>query len=147
MAPPRRRIAIALCLALTGACRPPAPEPSAGDTRQAIALPPEARNAVLSEMRTMLGSLNGILTGLATHDTAAIHRAAAASGLAMAADPALEKLLPDQFLTWGVQTHRQFDDLAAAAASDITPDSVLARLSRITQLCVSCHATYRLTLR
>jgi cytochrome c556 len=141
------RVATALLLVLAAACQRPAPEPATADRRQAITLPPEARDAVLTEMRTMLGSLNGIVTGLANQDSAAIHQAAALSGLANAADPALEELLPEQFLTWGVATHRQFDDLAAATTRGVAADTTLAQLGRITQLCVTCHATYRIALR
>jgi hypothetical protein len=61
--------------------------------------------------------------------------------------PALEELLPEQFLTWGVATHRQFDDLAAATARGVAADTTLAQLGRITQLCVTCHATYRIALQ
>lgn len=145
ISPPRA--AAALVLVLACACQRQIPEPPAGDSRQTISLPPEAREAVLNEMRTMLGSLNGIIGGLAGQDSAAIREAAAASGLATAADPALEKLLPEQFLTWGVETHRRFDALAAAASMGVTADTVLAHLGRITQLCVSCHATYRVMAR
>jgi len=136
-----------LLLLLAAACQHPAPEPETSDRRQAVTLPPEARDAVLAEMRTMLGSLDGIVTGLAKGDSTAIRQAAAASGLATAADPHLEELLPEQFLTWGMATHQQFDTLAASAASGATADSTLAQLSRITQLCVSCHATYRIAVR
>jgi hypothetical protein len=73
--------------------------------------------------------------------------AAKRSGLGAAADPALEKLLPEGFLRLGVSTHQQFDDLAAALATGIPRDSVVGRLTRITGTCVSCHASYRLELR
>jgi hypothetical protein len=98
-------------------------------------------------MNTMLTSLNRILTALPQHDTATIRQAAAASGLATAADPALEKLLPEQFLTWGVQTHRGFDGVAASVAAGHALDTVLVQLGGITQTCVACHATYRLAAR
>lgn len=122
------------------------PEPST-DARTAVVLPPEARDAVLSEMRTMLGSLNGILVAATTSDTAAMRRAAATSGLAMAADPTLEKLLPEPFLRLGTSTHMQFDSLASAIGAGAPRDTAIARLARLTGNCVSCHALYRLTLR
>jgi cytochrome c556 len=74
-------------------------------------------------------------------------RQAARSGLATAADPALEKLLPQEFLQLGISTHQQFDDLAGAIATGIPRDSVVGRLARLTGNCVSCHASYRLELR
>jgi hypothetical protein len=49
----------------------------------------------------MLGSLNGILVAATRSDSGPMHRAAAASGMAMAADPTLERYLPEQFLQLG----------------------------------------------
>jgi hypothetical protein len=59
------------------------------DGRIPIQLPIEARDAVLAEMRLMLGSVQGVIDGVARSDTSAIRTAAAASGTVMAADPAL----------------------------------------------------------
>lgn len=103
----------------------------------------EARDAVRAEMRTMLGSLHDILKASMVGDTLAMRDAATRSGLATAADPALEKLLPEGFLQLGVNTHQQFDDLAGALAKGLPRDSVGGRLTRITGNCVSCHATYQ----
>ncbi|HET7601202.1 MAG TPA: hypothetical protein VFK09_12970 [Gemmatimonadales bacterium] len=98
-------------------------------------------------MRTMLASLQGVLKASVAGDTAAMRQAAARSGLAMAADPALEKLLPEGFLRLGMDTHRQFDALAAAIGAGAPRDSVTARLARVAGNCVSCHETYRLEVR
>jgi hypothetical protein len=138
-----------LLLASALACveRPQAPLGAGADRRQVTAVPLEVREAVRTEMRTMLGSLHGILMASTTGDTAAMHQGAIRSGLATAADPALEKFLPEEFLQLGIGTHRQFDELAAGIASGIPRDSVVARLARITASCVSCHESYRLETR
>ena len=99
------------------------------DRRQATVVPLQVSEAVRTEMRTMLGSLHGVLT-------------ASISG-----DPALEKVLPEGFLQLGITTHRQFDDLAAAIAAGAPRDSIAVRLARLTGSCVSCHETYRLEVR
>lgn len=117
------------------------------DTRTAVALPATARDAVLAEMRTMLGSLNGVLVAVASSDSNGMRQAAAASGMAMAADPTLERYLPEQFLHFGTNTHMQFDSLAAAIAAGAPRDTAITRLARITANCVSCHTLYRLVLR
>lgn len=129
------------------ACARPAPPAASSDTRQALSLPVPAQDAVRAEMNTMLSSLNQVLTALPLRDTAAIQRAAKASGLATAADPELEHLLPQQFLVWGTETHRGFDTLASRVASGAPPDSLLVQLGTITRGCVTCHATYRLAAR
>jgi hypothetical protein len=123
---------------------PVATEVSA-DSRTPIQLPPEARDAVLAEMRLMLGSVQGVIDGVARSDTTAIRRAAAASGLVMAADPALEQVLPQQFLLMGMATHQAFDSLAANASAG--PTAAVERLADITGRCVACHAVYRLGLQ
>lgn len=115
------------------------------DGRTAVQLPIEARDAVLAEMRLMLSSVQGVLAGAAQSDTAAIRRAAAASGLVMAADPALEQVLPRGFLQYGMATHRAFDSLAANASAGAA--AAVEGLAAITGTCVTCHAAYRLEVK
>ena len=117
------------------------------DARTAIMLPDEARDAVLGEMRTMLGSVNAVLIAQTSGDTAAMRQAALASGTAAAADPALEALLPEAWLKLAMTTHEQFDGLAQAVARPGGRDSIIERLARITGNCVACHAAYRVEPR
>lgn len=128
---------------LLACANPPGQKPPA-DERTALHLTPEAQEAVLLEMRNMLLSVNGVLSGLASSDPAGMRRSASASGLATAADPALEKVLPEAFMQLGMATHRQFDDLAVTIAAGSPRDSIVVGLARLTTGCVSCHATYRL---
>lgn len=119
-------------------------ETAAGDDRTAVPLDVEQRVAVLQEMRTMLGSVDGVLRGVARWDTAAIRAAALQSGTAAAADPSLEAILPPQWLEIAMRTHTGFDSLTARVGAGAGRDSVVAHLARITPECVRCHATYRL---
>ena len=116
---------------------------TSGDTRTAVALPPEARLAVRAEMRAMLGALSGVLAGISRSDTAAVRAAARTAGMGEAADPALERLLPARWMELATATHQGFDGVAAAAATGAS-DSVAARLAGVLNTCVQCHATYRL---
>jgi cytochrome c556 len=125
--------------------RPNRPGEPSADGRTPIQVSVEARDLVLAEMRTMLGSVQGILDGATRSDTAAIRSAATAAGLVMAADPALERVLPRAFLQLGMATHMAFDTLAANAGSGPAP--AIGGLARITSGCVACHATYRLEIR
>ena len=115
------------------------------DGRTPVVVPPEARDAILAEMRQMLGAVQGVLAGAIVPDTAAVRMAAAKAGLVMAADPALEQILPETFLQYGMATHRAFDSLAAHAVDG--PGASLTALAGITGTCVTCHATYRLESR
>ncbi len=135
----------AIALVVATACK--APETPSTDARIVVVLPPAGRDGVLTEMRTMLGSINAILDAATRSDTVAMRQAAAASGMAMAADPALEKYLPKEFLKLGMSTHLQFDSLATAVRGPAASDTAIARLARVTGNCVSCHATYRLGVR
>ena len=120
-------------------------ETASPDTRSAVPLTAEQRNAVLVEMRTMLASVNAVLGATARADSAGVRAAAKASGSGAAADPALEKLLPAPWLQMATQTHTGFDGLAAVAGAG--RDTIVARLASITGSCVSCHAMYRLAVR
>ncbi len=140
-------IAIALMGATACRTREATTTDTSTDTRTLVMLPPAGRDAVLTEMRAMLGSTNAILDAASRSDTVAMRRAAAASGTAMAADPTLEKYLPEQFLKLAMSTHLQFDSLAAAVGGPAARDTAIARLGRVTANCVSCHATYRIEVR
>ena len=115
----------------------------ATDARRQISLTPAERDAVLAEMRTMLGSVSGVLHGLTAQDRQAIEKAARASGMAMAVDPMLKQKLPQQFLELGMATHRKFDQLADLARTPAPADDVLRSLADVPTSCVACHAMYR----
>ena len=119
--------------------------PSA-DARQRLTLAPAQRDAVLAEMRNMLGSLSGIVQGLATDDLVGAEKAARASGMAVAADvdPELKKVLPQSFLQLGMQTHKGFDQLADRINAGARTQESLKSLASLIGNCVVCHATYRL---
>ncbi|HJS46400.1 MAG TPA: hypothetical protein VJ773_00285 [Gemmatimonadales bacterium] len=124
----------------------PAGEPAGAGTGTArtLALPAEAREAVLSEMRTMLGSVQGALDAAARGDTAAVRAAVLPSGMAMAADPHLEELLPADWMQMALAAHRGFDSLPGVGTD---PAALAAGLGRITATCNACHSTYRLEVR
>lgn len=115
---------------------------SAVDARQPVALPYEARQAVLTGMRGMMASLHGVMVSCGRGDTAGIRRAASQSGAAMAMGPGLTARLPEAFVRLSEETHRGFDAVADAAGAP--KDTVAARMAAVTTTCVSCHAAYRL---
>jgi hypothetical protein len=98
---------------------------------------------ILSEMRTMLESLSGIMQGLVAGNLAMVQKAARVSAVVTAVDPSLEKKLPPGFVQLGRRTHKRFEGLADAINTGATRDAVLRRLAAITASCVTCHATYR----
>jgi hypothetical protein len=61
--------------------------------------------------------------------------------MAMAADHALEDLLPADWMQRALTTHRAFDDLPSAGTD---PGTIATRLADIAVGCNGCHAAYRL---
>lgn len=149
--------ALALAVLLTSSgCRsepkqPEAPAPASNDPRTPVPLPAEAQQAVLREMRQLLGAVGGAMAGAANGDTAAVLAALAPAGSAAAADPALEALLPAGWKDLAERTHSDFDSLAAAVrrtpGRQALKDTVLVRLAGLSGGCASCHETYRVTIR
>lgn len=126
----------------TAAVHPEGAVHTAGpDIRQTLTVPTEARDAVLAEMRIMLGAMQGVLEATASGDTAALRVAARPAGMAMAADHSLEALLPPAWMRLAMITHRAFDSLPATGHDQ---QATVAALARLTGGCNSCHATYRL---
>ena len=154
-----RSVAAALALAalLTpSGCRnapkqPAPPTAESTDPRTPVPLPAEAQQAVLREMRQLLGAVGGAMAGAANGDTSVVLAALAPAGSAAAADPALEALLPAGWKELAERTHGDFDGLAAAVRRTRGPqalkDTVLVHLARLSGGCASCHETYRVTIR
>ena len=118
----------------------------APDGRTALTLAPDERDLVLSEMRGLLGSVQGVVDGVIAGDMKRVAQAAHEGGMAAAADvnPALMAKLPLEFKELGLGLHRRFDDLAKAAESGASREQVLTGLSTQLSTCVGCHASYRI---
>ena len=125
--------------------------PATTDPRTPVTLPADGQQAVLLEMRQMLGAIGGALSAAARGDTAAVVAALAPAGSAAAADPALEALLPATWKELAERTHGGFDTLTRAVRHAPTEralkDTVLAGVARISGSCTACHETFRITVR
>jgi cytochrome c556 len=109
--------------------------------RRALSLGQPERDAITAEMRTMLQSINRILHGLSTGDSAMVKAAARASGMDSAPGGDVRARLPAHFVQLDDKTHRRFDEIANVSEQR---DKALLGLAMITGYCVSCHDTYRL---
>lgn len=139
------------------------------DSRQAIRLPMMQRDMLLTEMRGLLTSVNGILRGVAARDTALMRASAANAGMAgmmrgegmgmgggrgmhagagqgMGAGHGMGPMMPAEFRSLFHSTRVAFDSLASSISAGVGADTVVARLARITDNCLACHATYRLEI-
>ena len=121
------------------------------DGRTVIQLKPTERAFILKEMRQLLQTLHGVVTGLSDPDQSQGRSQAAAAarsgGMGMAADanPALMLKLPLPFKQMGLSVHRDFDRLADAITEGSTSQQVLHQLSSITSRCTACHEMFQLT--
>jgi cytochrome c556 len=118
------------------------------DQRTAIEVDAETRAAVLTEMRTMLKGVQGIVIAAANRDTAGIRAAALKAGMKAASetDPVIQQQLGGDFAQLGMKTHAAFDILAADVAVG-NQDVMLRRLATIMGNCVGCHEQWRLVVR
>lgn len=118
------------------------------DHRREISLTERERDLVLTEMRGVIGSLNGVLLGISENDRKKIEESARASGMVMAAEDnaGLIAKLPTEFKQMGFGLHRDFDALADAAKSTETPAQLLERTAKLTSRCNGCHQVYRIGL-
>ncbi|MEW5918090.1 MAG: hypothetical protein AB1762_16935 [Gemmatimonadota bacterium] len=118
------------------------------DPRTAIEVDAATRAAVMTEMRTMLKGVQGIVIGAVNRDTAAIRAAALKAGMKAASetDPVIQTQLGGDFIQLGMRTHASFDILAADVAKG-NQDVMLRRLAVIMGNCVGCHEQWRLTVK
>jgi hypothetical protein len=111
------------------------------DTPQRLRVAPAARDAILSEMRTMMRSLSLVLHGLADGNIATMEQAARRSGKTAAIDPELAKKLPPSYVKLDQRTHLRFDQLADTMKGGSA--NVVKQLAAITGYCVACHDMFR----
>ena len=119
------------------------------DDRVAIPVDAATRYAILTEMRTMLNAVQGVVGGAASGDTAAMRSWATAGGMAAASESGEEVAaqLGANFVTLGLRTHASFDSLAMDVAQGKSGDAVLKRLSTVMGNCIGCHNQYRITVQ
>lgn len=126
-----------------------APASSAGvDSRTAIRVSEATRLAVLTEMRTMLKAVQGVMAGVANKDTAAVRASASSAGVQVASEmnPTIEAELGADFVQLGMRTHLSFDSLANGAGGK-SGDATLRRLATVMGNCVGCHEQWRLVVK
>ena len=139
---------MALCLALLAELLPtPALYADDGvirDQRISLGLTDSERATFLSEMRQMLGSVQGIVIGIAEHDREKIAVAARYSGnrMARATPDSVRDRLPQAFKDLGGPTHLLFEELAIRAETD-DMETLTAFTGELMQQCLACHAMFR----
>ncbi|MBI3480564.1 MAG: hypothetical protein HY016_09460 [Nitrosomonadales bacterium] len=116
------------------------------DNRTAVVLAVGERELILSEMRSLLGGVQGILDSLNHGDMKQAASAARVVGMASAVDvnPALMAKLPIPFKQLGMSVHSDMDGLALAAESGKPAAELQTMLTATLSKCVACHASWQL---
>lgn len=157
-------LGLLMAAALCAACTPPGEEPPQGaqptvaaargdeaalDSRIPIRVDAATRFVVLTEMRTMLNAVQGIVGGAATGDTAAMRVSAASAGMAAASEAGenVAAQLGADFVQLGMRTHTTFDSLAVDVTQGKGREAVLRRLATVMGNCVGCHNQFRLVVQ
>ena len=124
---------------------------SPAHTRQNVDFPPMLRRTTLATMRMHLQALAEIQKALAEHrfDAAAQIATMKLGMSSMHGEQMTDeaRYMPPGMRRLGAQLHQQAGEFAVAAQdAAVTGDSAkpLLLLSRMTQTCVACHATYQL---
>jgi hypothetical protein len=114
------------------------------DKRIRLGLTPAEKTVFLSEMRQMLASIQGIITGIGNENRKLIIKSARLSGnrMARATPDSVRKKLPQSFKDIGGPTHMMFEELVVRAETD-DMDMLASFTGRLMQQCIACHAMFK----
>lgn len=98
----------------------------------------------LSEMRQMLASIQGIISGIGENNPEKIIQAARYSGnrMARATPQSVKAKIPQSFKEIGSPTHMMFEELVIRAETD-DMETLTVFTGEIMQQCVNCHAIFK----
>lgn len=117
------------------------------DSRQVLPLAKDERIWLLNDMRGNLATVSALVGAIATGNRDEAEKLANEHGRAYVARvPQSIKAKADQ--TWrslAGSMHGSFDELAKGLGEGETTSQSLARLEKVMQNCVACHATYRVS--
>lgn len=140
-----RTITISLLfLALTLSSVALAEEKRQADARIDLQLTEPEATVFLAEMREMLRSIQGIITGIGKEDRELIISSARYSGNRMARNtPAsIREKLPESFKALGGPTHLMFEELVIRA--EVEEMDMLAEFTgELMEQCLACHAQFK----
>ena len=117
------------------------------DNRIALKLTSSEKVEFLQEMRQMLRSIQGIVSGIGAKNREQIIKSAKYSGnrMARATPEAVTKKLPQLFKSIGGPTHMMFEQLAITAEDD-DMETLSQYTGKIMKQCLTCHETFKITV-
>lgn len=135
---------LSLAFVSTFAMEALAEEPVSEDLRINLKLTDAEKAEFLSEMRQMLASIQGIMSGLGTDDRELIMESARLSGnrMARSTPESIRNKLPSAFKELGGPTHMMFEELVIRAETD-DMDMLAEFTGQLMKQCLSCHAMFK----
>jgi len=114
------------------------------DGRTGLGLNPVEKVAFLAEMRQMLASIQGIVTGIGEENRELIAESARSSGnrMARATPDTVRNKLPQSFKEIGGPTHMMFEELAVRAETD-DMDMLASFTGKLMKQCLVCHSLFK----
>jgi hypothetical protein len=114
------------------------------DARIGLHLTASEKAVFLSEMRQMLASIQGVVSGIGTGDRELIARSARYSGNRMgrATPDSVRQKLPQSFKELGGPTHLMFEELVIRAETD-DMDTLAEFTGELMRQCLACHAKFK----
>lgn len=116
------------------------------DERTVLPMTAAEKAEFLREMRQMLASIQGIMSGIATENREQIIASARYSGnrMARATPDSVRQKLPQEFRQIGGPTHMLFEEVVVRAETDDMED--IAELTgTLMKNCLECHDKFRVT--
>jgi len=114
------------------------------DKRIDLGLTADEKSEFLSEMRQMLASIQGIMTGIGEGNRELIIKSARYSGnrMARATPDSVSNKLPQSFKDIGGPTHMIFEELVIRAETD-DMDMLASFTGKLMQQCLACHTIFK----
>ena len=114
------------------------------DQRISLGFTETEKSEFLIEMRQMLVSIQGVISGIGENNPEKIIMAARNSGnrMARATPETITVKTPQSFKEIGGPTHMMFEELAIRADTD-DMESLTVLTGEIIQQCVTCHAMFK----
>ncbi len=114
------------------------------DQRISLKLTKNEKVVFLSEMRQMLVSIQGIISGIGENNPEKIIKSARYSGnrMARATPESIKSKIPKSFQEIGGPTHMMFEELVIRAETD-DMETLTLFTSEIMQQCIACHEMFK----
>ncbi|MCP3849785.1 MAG: hypothetical protein GY694_06045 [Gammaproteobacteria bacterium] len=114
------------------------------DQRISLQLTQSEKVAFLTEMRQMLMSIQGIISGIGENNPEKIIKSARYSGnrMARATPQSIKSKIPKDFQEIGGPTHMMFEELVIRAETD-DMETLTQFTGELMKKCITCHELYK----